>query len=109
MSVAKVIWGVIASCFGVNIIPCNIEQCWAWVKENFPILGELHGLGIGAVYWCCRLNPLGFGQVIHMGSGKYTTVAVDPPSGTEGVPGVPPGLTFQPGRLVGCGGWLLFS
>lgn len=34
--VAKVIWSVIAKCFGANNMPSNIQQCWSWCEKWLP-------------------------------------------------------------------------
>lgn len=62
--VARVIWLIIAKCFGANSIPVDFEQCWLWAEKWFPFGEEFHAWGIGAVCWAvwkCR-NKAVFGR-----------------------------------------------
>jgi hypothetical protein len=43
--VAKVIWSIVAKCFGATNIPTNLQQCWKWCEYWLP-----HGVG-----YCCHL------------------------------------------------------
>lgn len=49
--VSKVIWMIVARCFGIQTIPSNIEQCWAWCEKWLPVDKKFHAWGIGAICW----------------------------------------------------------
>jgi hypothetical protein len=55
--VAKVIWIIVAKCFGAPNIPTNLEQCWLWCEKWFPYGKKFHHLGVAAICWAqwkCR-------------------------------------------------------
>ena len=55
--VAKVIWSIVAKCFGANNIPVNLQQCWRWCEIWLPFGKKFHPWGIGAICWAiwkCR-------------------------------------------------------
>lgn len=49
--IARVIWSVIAKCFGANNIPSNLDQCWNWCEKWFPYGQKYHPWGITAICW----------------------------------------------------------
>jgi hypothetical protein len=49
--VARVVWSIIAKCFGANNIPTNLEQCWCWCETWLPFGKKYHPWGIGAIGW----------------------------------------------------------
>ena len=49
--VARVIWSIIARCFGANNIPSDLNQCWQWCEAWFPFGKKYHPWGIAAVCW----------------------------------------------------------
>ena len=54
---AKVIWGVVAKCFGAHNIPMNLQQCWLWCDKWLPVGKKYHLWGIAAICWAiwkCR-------------------------------------------------------
>jgi len=40
--VVKVIWLVVAKCFGASNIPTNLQQCWQWCEQWFPFGKQYH-------------------------------------------------------------------
>jgi hypothetical protein len=48
---AKVIWSVIAVCFGANNIPTNLTQCWNWCEKWLPFGKKYHPWEIVAFCW----------------------------------------------------------
>lgn len=49
--VARVIWSIIARCFGANNIPSNFHQCWLWCEAWFPFGKKYHPWGVAAICW----------------------------------------------------------
>jgi hypothetical protein len=49
--VAKMVWSVVAHCFGANNIPTDLAQCWVWVKNWLPNRSKVHTSGIALVCW----------------------------------------------------------
>lgn len=49
--VSKVIWMVVAKCFGATDIPMNLLQCWQWCEQWLPFGKKYHPWGIGAICW----------------------------------------------------------
>jgi len=55
--VAKIIWVVVAKCFGAPNVPTNLEQCWLWCEKWFPFGKKFHPWGVATVCWAlwkCR-------------------------------------------------------
>ena len=55
--VAKVIWGIVAKCFGTHNIPMNLQQCWLWCEKWLPFGKKYHPWGVAAICWAiwkCR-------------------------------------------------------
>lgn len=49
--VARVVWSVIAKCFGAHNIPSNLDQCWNWCEIWLPFGKKYHAWGIAAICW----------------------------------------------------------
>lgn len=49
--VAKIIWVVVAKCFGASNVPINLEQCWLWCEQWFPFGRKFHPWGIASICW----------------------------------------------------------
>jgi hypothetical protein len=49
--VAKVIWGIVAICFGQHDRPSSYEQYWLWVKKAIPGGDPVFMLGLAAICW----------------------------------------------------------
>lgn len=49
--VARVIWSIVARCFGANNIPSDLNQCWLWCDKWFPGGRKFHPCGVGAICW----------------------------------------------------------
>jgi hypothetical protein len=49
--IAKIIWVVVAKCFGASNVPTNLEQCWLWCEQWFPFGKKFHPWGIAAICW----------------------------------------------------------
>ena len=49
--VAKVIWSIVAKCFGATNVPSNLEQCWQWCERWFPFGKQFHPWGVAAICW----------------------------------------------------------
>jgi hypothetical protein len=47
--IAKVIWGVVASCFHQPHRPSCYEQYWVWINEALPRGEAVHMLGLAAI------------------------------------------------------------
>jgi hypothetical protein len=43
--IAKVIWGLVALCFGIKTRPTNYDQFWLWIKKALPGGGQVYMLG----------------------------------------------------------------
>jgi hypothetical protein len=55
--VARVIWLVVAKCFGASNIPMNLEQCWLWCEKWLPYGKKFHPWGVATICWAiwkCR-------------------------------------------------------
>lgn len=48
---ARVIWSIVAKCFGANNIPSNLQQCWCWCEVWLHFGKKFHPWGIGAICW----------------------------------------------------------
>jgi hypothetical protein len=40
--IARVVWSIVAKCFGANNIPSNLNQCWSWCEQWFPFGKKYH-------------------------------------------------------------------
>lgn len=49
--VAKTIWAVVAKCFGADIVPRNLNQCWRWCDQWLPFGKKFHVCGVAAIFW----------------------------------------------------------
>lgn len=49
--VARVIWSIVAKCFGAHNIPNNVNQCWQWCETWLPYGKKFHSWGVAAVCW----------------------------------------------------------
>lgn len=49
--VARVVWSIVAKCFGMNNSPSNLNQCWSWCEQWFPFGKKYHPWGIAAICW----------------------------------------------------------
>jgi hypothetical protein len=49
--VAKVIWGIVAICFGQQDRPSSYEQYWMWIKKALPGGEQVFMLGLAAICW----------------------------------------------------------
>jgi hypothetical protein len=49
--IAKVIWGLVALCFGIKTRRTNYNQFWLWNKKALPGGGQVYMLGIAAICW----------------------------------------------------------
>jgi hypothetical protein len=49
--IAKVIWGLVALCFGIETRRTNYNQFWLWNKKALPGGGQVYMLGIAAICW----------------------------------------------------------
>jgi hypothetical protein len=54
--VAKVIWSIVAKCFGATNIPCNLQQCWKWCEYWLPHGENYYLWGIAAICWASWKN-----------------------------------------------------
>lgn len=54
--IAKVIWSIVAKCFGANNIPSNLQQCWKWCEIWIPYGEKYHPWGIAAICWAIWKN-----------------------------------------------------
>jgi hypothetical protein len=51
LPVAKVVWGVIATCFGQKQRPTCHDQFWLWVRGALPRGKSVYMLGLVAICW----------------------------------------------------------
>jgi hypothetical protein len=49
--IARVVWGVMATCFHQVTMPLNYDQFWAWVTNALPRGESFHMLGLAAISW----------------------------------------------------------
>jgi hypothetical protein len=49
--IAKVVWGVIASCFHQSQRPSCYEQYWVWIEKALPGGESVYMLGLTAICW----------------------------------------------------------
>jgi hypothetical protein len=49
--IAKVVWGIVAMCFHLNIRPCSYEQFWTWIKSALPGGDKIYLFGLAAICW----------------------------------------------------------
>jgi hypothetical protein len=49
--VAKVVWGVIAVCFGQRIRPSSYEEFWPWIQKALVGGEKMYMLGLSAICW----------------------------------------------------------
>jgi hypothetical protein len=47
--VAKVVWGVMAICFGQKIRPSSYEEFWPWIRKALGGGEKMHMLGLSAM------------------------------------------------------------
>jgi hypothetical protein len=49
--IAKVVWGVMAMCFGQQSRPSNYEEFWPWIARALPGGDEIYMFGLAACCW----------------------------------------------------------
>lgn len=49
--VAKVGWGIVASCFNSQIRPASYEQFWIWISQVLPGGDQFYRLVLAAICW----------------------------------------------------------
>jgi hypothetical protein len=52
-AVMKVVWGVVAGCFGSNSIPSIFAQYWSWIRIALPGGEEVFTTGLAAICSAC--------------------------------------------------------
>ena len=48
---AKVVWGVIGTCFGATNIPSSLTQYKSWIRRWLPDGNSIHVFGLSAICW----------------------------------------------------------
>ena len=48
-SIARVVWGTIATCLGANDIPTSFDQSWKWFEKWIPKGKQFFIVGIAAI------------------------------------------------------------
>jgi hypothetical protein len=48
---AKVVWTIVAKCFGADNVPRSISQCWLWCDRWLPFGKQFHTVGVAAICW----------------------------------------------------------
>lgn len=64
--IAKVIWCIVAMCFGISTRPRNMNQYWKWINKICPGRQDIQTIGLSAICWSIwkRRNKACFKKVI---------------------------------------------
>jgi len=54
--IARVVWSIVAKCFGATNIPNNLQQSWKWCETWIPYGQKYHPWGIAATCWAIWKN-----------------------------------------------------